>query len=69
MNLFRRELRTGLKPFLFWMIGLFVLCFAGIIKFESYTASGSMEELIAAFPRVVLAVMGVVGVDIGTLEG
>lgn len=69
MNMLRRELRAGLKPFLFWMIGMFVLCFAGIIKFESYTESGSMTELLASFPRVVLAVMGAVGVDIGTLSG
>jgi ABC-2 type transport system permease protein len=69
MNIFRRELRAGLKPFVFWMIGMFVLCFVGIIKYESYTTSGSMTELLASFPRVVLAVMGVVGVDIGTLGG
>jgi len=69
MNIFRRELRVGLKPFLFWLIGLFMLCFAGIIKFESFAASGSMTELITSFPRIVLAVMGAVGVDIGTLRG
>ena len=69
MNMLNRELSTGLKPFIFWMIGLFVLCFAGIIKFESYTASGSMTDLLASFPRIVLAVMGAVGVDVGTLAG
>lgn len=69
MNILKRELRAGLKPFVFWMIGLFVLCYVGIIKFESYTESGSMSELIASFPRVVLAVMGAVGVDVGTLGG
>lgn len=69
MNIFRRELRAGLKPFVFWMIGMFLLCFVGIIKYESYTTSGSMTELLASFPRVVLAVMGVANVDIGTLGG
>lgn len=69
MNIFRREMRAGRKAFLFWMIGMFVFCFVGIIKYESYTASGSMTELVNSFPRVVLAVMGVVGVDIGTLGG
>lgn len=69
MNIFKRELRVELKPFLLWLIGLFLLCFAGIIKFESYTESGSMTELVASFPRIVLAVMGAVGVDIGTLAG
>ena len=69
MNILKRELRAGWKPFLFWMIGLFVLCYAGIIKYESYSASGSMMELLNSFPRIVLAVMGIVGVDMGTLGG
>ena len=69
MNIFRRELRAGLKTFVFWMIGMFVFCYVGIVKYESYTTSGSMTELLASFPRVVLAVMGAVGVDIGTLGG
>ena len=69
MNILKRELRAGLKPFLFWIIGMFVLCYVGIIKYESYTTSGSMMELLNSFPRVVLAVMGAVGVDIGTLAG
>ena len=58
MNLFKRELRAGWKAFFFWSLGLFVLCFAGIVKFESYSSSGSMMELINSFPRIVLAVMG-----------
>jgi ABC-2 type transport system permease protein len=69
MNIFRRELRAGRKVFVFWMIGMFVLCFVGIIKYESYSTSGSMMELVNSFPRVLLAVMGVIGVDIGTLGG
>ena len=69
MNILKRELRAGLKPFVFWMIGMFVLCYTGIIKYESYTTSGSMMELLNSFPRIVLAVMGAVGVDIGTLAG
>lgn len=69
MNLFKRELRAGWKAFFFWSLGMFVLCFAGIVKFQSYTASGSMMEMINAFPRIVLAVMGAVGVDMGSLGG
>ena len=69
MNIFKREQRAGFKVFLFWMIGMFILCFVGIIKYQSYASSGSMTELIASFPRVVLAVMGVVEVDINTLGG
>lgn len=69
MNIFKREQRAGLKIFLFWMIGMFLLCFVGIVKYQSYTEAGSMEALVASFPRVVLAVMGVVDLDIGTLGG
>ncbi len=69
MNIFWRELRAGRKAFLFWMIGMFLLCFAGIVKYESYSVGGGMEELLAAFPRVVLAVMGIAGVDMNTLAG
>ena len=69
MNILKRELRAGRKAFLFWMIGMFLLCYVGIIKYESYTTSGSMMELLNSFPRVVLAIMGAVGVDIGKLSG
>ena len=69
MNLLKRELRANWKAFFFWSIGMFVLCFAGVVKFESYTASGSMMELLNSFPRIVLAVMGAVGVDMGSLNG
>lgn len=69
MNLFLRELRTGRKTFLIWTVGMFALCFVGIIKYQSYTASGAMTELLASFPRIVLAVMGIMSLDIGTLSG
>ena len=69
MNLLKRELRVHWKAFFFWSLGMFVLCFAGIVKFESYTSSGSMMDLVNSFPRIVLAVMGAVGVDMGTLSG
>lgn len=70
MNILKRELKAGLKPFIFWIIGLFILVFIGIIKFEGMAAGGSgMTDILASFPRVVLAVMGIVGVDVSTLAG
>jgi ABC-2 type transport system permease protein len=69
MNIYKHEMRAGWKPFLFWMIGMFMLCFVGIIKYQSYTESGSMMDLLSSFPRIVLAIMGVVGVDISRLSG
>lgn len=70
MNLFRRELKTGLKPFLFWTLGLFALIFAGIVKSSGATASGAfMSQLLDRFPRIVLAVMGMANVDISNFGG
>lgn len=70
MNILKRELRAGLKPFLFWTLGLFVLVFAGMVKYTGISAGGvSINELLAQFPRVVLAVLGIVGIDIETLGG
>ncbi len=70
MHILKRELRAGLKPFLFWTLGLFVLVFAGMTKYTGIEAGGvSVNELLAQFPRVVQAVLGVVGIDIGTLGG
>ncbi|SHH91846.1 ABC-2 type transport system permease protein [Sporobacter termitidis DSM 10068] len=70
MNIFKRELRAGLKPFVFWMIGMFVLVFVGIVKYEGLNTGGaSMSDMVTSFPRIVQAVMGIVGVDINTLGG
>lgn len=70
MNILKRELRAGLKPFILWTIGMFVLVYIGIIKFEGMSGGDvDMSELIGQFPRIVLAVLGIVGVDINTLSG
>lgn len=70
MNIFKRELKAGLKPFIFWTIGLFVLVFAGMTKYTGIAVEGaSVGELIAQFPKVVQATLGIVGINIETLEG
>lgn len=71
MNILRREIKAGLKPFIFWALGLFLLVFAGMTKFTAFnTADGAnMAALIEKFPRVVQAVMGMVGLDLTTLGG
>ena len=69
MNILKRELRAGLKPFILWTIGLFVLVFAGMMK---YTGIGDSEDVLQLFdkiPRVILAVIGMVDVDIRTIGG
>jgi ABC-2 type transport system permease protein len=70
MNLFRRELKTSFKPFLFWTLGLFMLIFAGIVKSSAAMADGAfMTQLISKFPRIVVAVMGMANVDISQFGG
>jgi ABC-2 type transport system permease protein len=70
MNIFKRELRAGLKPFLFWTLGLFFLVFIGMTKSIGLSAGGGpYADLADAFPRLVVAMMGLAGVDIGTFGG
>lgn len=70
MNLFRKELKTGFKPFLFWTLGLFVFVFAGIVKSSAAMADGQfMTDLINKFPRIVVAAMGMANVDISQFSG
>lgn len=69
MNIFLREMRAGRRAFLFWMIGMLFLCFEVVMEFGSYASGGAMEDLLAAFPRVVLAVMGIAGVNMATIRG
>ena len=70
MNILKHELRTSLKPFIFWTIGLFILVFVGVAKFQGVSAGGvDITQLLNQFPRPVLAVLGMAGVDISTLGG
>lgn len=69
INLFWRELRAGRKAFFIWLAVMFLLCFAGIVKYESYSAGGGITKLMEAFPKPVLAVMGITGIDVNTLSG
>lgn len=70
MNLFRKEIKSGLKPFLFWTFGLFIFIFAGIVKSSAAMADGQfMTELISKFPRIVVALMGMANVDISQFGG
>ena len=70
MNLFRKELKSGLKPFLFWTLGLMVFILAGIVKSSAAMADGQfMTELINKFPRIVVAAMGMANADISQFAG
>lgn len=71
MNILKHELRVGLKTFLLWALGLFFLVFVGMVKYTGINGSASINvnELFDKFPRIVLAVLGMVGVDVTSLGG
>ncbi len=70
MNILRKELKAGLKPFLFWSLGLFALVFAGLMKSAGTTADAEgLSAMVSAFPKIVLAVFGMLNVDVGTFPG
>ncbi len=70
MNIIKRELRLGLKSFIFWTIGIFILIVMGLIKFTGVAESGvSMVGIINQIPRVIQALIGIVGINIETIGG
>jgi len=70
MNIFLRELKVGLKPFFFWMLGLFALIFGSVAKSTGALSGGEfLTEMIAQFPRIVVAVIGMANLDISKFAG
>lgn len=70
MNILTRELKAGRKPFLFWMLGMFVLDFVGIMKYQGVASdTAGMMQLLSSFPKIILSVMGVANVDVTRLSG
>lgn len=71
MNIFKQELKTQRKSFLFWCLGLFLLIFAGITKYQGIasTQGVDMNAILDKFPPIVLAILGANGIDTNTLSG
>lgn len=71
MNILKKELKSGLKSFIFWSIGLFFLVFAGIIKFTGISGAegDSVKELFEKFPKIILALFGMSGLDATSIDG
>jgi len=70
MNIIIKEIKFGLKPFLFWLLGLAFLMVAGMTKYTGIQSGLDLDKILAQFPRIVLAVMGMgQGVDFKSLGG
>jgi hypothetical protein len=68
MNILQRELRAGRKALLFWMIGMF-FCATPHHQVPELFHGQRMMEILDSLPRIVLALMGAAGADLGTLGG
>lgn len=71
MNIYLHEIKRGLKPFLFWMLGISALIFASVTKYQGIRgeAAAQTAQLLKMFPKVILATFGMVGIDISQFSG
>lgn len=70
MNLYITELKQNLKTLIYYSIGVAVLIGAGLGKGSGMMAdSEGASVIIGAFPKSALAVFGMYGMDISTLDG
>ncbi len=68
----KKEIKTGLKPFIYWMLLLVLFIVSGISKYSGVktTETADLLEFLESFPNIVLAVFGMPhGIDLTTLSG
>lgn len=72
MNILKRELKSNIKPFIYWTLGIAALVFGGMTKYTGISAAGDggdISKILEKFPKVVMAVFGMTQVDINTIGG
>ncbi len=70
MNLFKREMKSGMKALILWSVGMVFLIAAGMGKYGGLTADmGSVEALLALYPKPIRAFFGVGMYDLGDAMG
>jgi len=70
MNIIKYELKRHLKSFIFWALGISLLSVYGMLEYSGINQTGvAMNELMAAFPKIVLVIFGMSGFDITELIG
>jgi ABC-2 type transport system permease protein len=70
MNIFFRELRFYSKGLIFWGIGVFILIWSSVVKYDTLQSTGqSITELIGQFPQSVQTIFGLTGFDLSTQSG
>jgi len=71
MNIFRHEMKANLKALIWWSVGMAFTVASGMAKFEGYSTTGStnITQLVEKFPKAMLALFGMTGLDLTTLVG
>lgn len=71
MNIYKHEIKIGLKPFIFWTLGLAFLLIVGMTKFLGFngTTGNEMALLLDKIPKIIMIVFGMGDVDILTPGG
>ena len=72
MNVFMRELKSNYKGLIWWSIAIMITVVSGMAKFEGYGTAGSANNitaLLAGFPKPVMAIFGMTGLDLTKLIG
>lgn len=70
MNIYLREMRANLKALLIWCIGILFMIGGGLGKYAAMDeADKSVYQIMAGMPKPILALFGMVGLDISTASG
>lgn len=71
MNILKKELQQGVKPFILWTLGIAFLVIGGMMKFYgvSRAESGGLSDMLAQIPKPVLAMFGMAEANIETFGG
>lgn len=70
MNIYLRELKVYRKNVIYWSIGIIMLLWASMIKYQTLNTSGqSISELMKQFPQSIQAIFGLSGFDLTTISG
>lgn len=70
MNLLMRELRSQVKPMIYWAIGICLMVAGGMGKYAAYSEAGeSVNELFKAMPESFRVILGISSFDLNTAKG
>ena len=70
MNIFKREMKAHYKGLIGWSIGMIILVSSGMAKFSALSGNGQVaNDIFKTFPKPVLAIMGIQGLDLNTVIG